>query len=401
MRIFDAVTGCRLAATAVLAAFPALAHAADATSLAEAITGGKANLDTRLRYEHVDQDNALDNADAFTLRTRLGYTTGSLSGISAMIEYEGVVDLSSDAYNSTLNGETTKSVVADPDGNELNQAYLQFAGLPGTTIKLGRQKIILDNARFVGNVGWRQNEQTFDGVSLVNKSLANTTLTYDFLTRANRIVFNDFDMDAHVINANYKTEVVNASAYAYLVDYDPGAPTPPPDSATYGARVAVTLPMPVKPSFTVEYAKQTDYADAPSTVDADYLLGSVSATFGPVTPTIAYEVLGGDGTYGFSTPLATLHAFQGWADVFLATPATGIQDIWGSLAFAFGGVKLLAVYHDFSADEGSADYGSEIDIQATKAFTKTFGATLKYANYSADDFAVDTEKFWAMVEYKF
>ena len=51
-----------------------------------------------------------------------------------------------------------------------------------------------------------------------------------------------------------------------------------------------------------------------------------SPTTGIVTVKAAYESLEGNGARGFSTPLATLHAFQGWADVFLNTPADGVDD---------------------------------------------------------------------------
>ena len=45
------------------------------------------------------------------------------------------------------------------------------------------------------------------------------------------------------------------------------------------------------------------------------------------------EYLEGNGTIGFSTPLATLHKFQGFADVFLTTPASGITDAYGKLGY--------------------------------------------------------------------
>ena len=115
---------------------------------------------------------------------------------------------------------------------------------------------------------------------------------------------------------------------------------------------------------------------------------------------VGYEVLGSDNGRGsFQTPLATLHKFNGWADKFLGTPAGGLEDLYGSLSYKVGvdgplkGMKFDAVYHDFSADIGG-DYGSEIDLQVSKKFGKNYYAGLKFAHYSADGFATDTQKIW-------
>ena len=51
---------------------------------------------------------------------------------------------------------TNYPVVADPEGTDLNQFYVQYAAPAGTTVRLGRQRIKLDTERFVGSVAWRQ-----------------------------------------------------------------------------------------------------------------------------------------------------------------------------------------------------------------------------------------------------
>ena len=45
--------------TATIAALLGLSGSANAVSFTDALTGGKPKLDVRLRYENVDQDNAL------------------------------------------------------------------------------------------------------------------------------------------------------------------------------------------------------------------------------------------------------------------------------------------------------------------------------------------------------
>lgn len=49
-------------------------HAAD--SLVDALQDGKTSFLARARYESVEQDNALKDADAFTVRSVLGFETG-------------------------------------------------------------------------------------------------------------------------------------------------------------------------------------------------------------------------------------------------------------------------------------------------------------------------------------
>lgn len=367
--------------------------------LGPALAAGSVNLDTRLRYENVDRGNpANDTADALTARVRLGYTTGSWNELKAVTEFEGVFDLSDQAYNSTRNGRTDRAVVADPRGTELNQAYLGYAGLPASTLKLGRQRLIYDNARFVGNVGWRQNEQTFDALSVHANPLDRLSFSYAYLTRVNGIVFNSSDLDGHLLNLSYSvSRALSLAAYAYALDYATGTA----DSQTIGLRATGKLDSALPLSYTLEYAVQSDYADALNTVDAAYLFASLGTRIGPVDASVNYEILGSnEGRYGLQTPLATKHAFQGWADLFLRTPDAGVRDAHLVLAGHVAGIKLKAIYHQFDADFGGADYGSEIDVLAVKALSKSTKLLLKFADYRAVSHGADTRKLWLMFNWK-
>lgn len=389
---------------------PAMGQMEPAADMQSALSGGKASLNIRLRYEDVTQDNPLEDASALTLRTRLGYTTARWNDLDLKIEFEDVHPLGSEDYNSgppafrETNGKTTHSVIADPEGTEVNQLYLGYYGLPATQVRLGRQRLILDNARFIGNVGWRQNEQTFDGVNLVNTGITNTTINYSYLFRSNFIFFNDFEMDTHLFNVGITpVENLKLTGYAYLLDFDQDMAARR-DTRTIGGRATGALPL---DSFNLlyafEYASQSDYADSPSTVDADYSLAELGIGTKPFTARVGLEVLGGDGVYGFQVPLATNHAFQGWADLFLATPATGIRDSYLSLngPIPVIGGKWKIVYHDFKSDEGSTSYGDETDLVFARPITKNLGVVLKYANYSAHTHAVDTRRLWLQTEFKF
>lgn len=186
----------------------AAVSAAEPATLAEAFAQGRVSLNLRLRYEGVRQ-TGLRDADALTLRTRLGFATAPLRGWKALIEAENIVAADGDSYSQAgLNaGGAGRAVVADPESTEINQAFLSYTG-GQTTVTAGRQRLVLDNARFVGDVGWRQNAQTFDAVSVQDKSFGRTTLTYAYLEQINR-VFSDrhaqgrWKSDSHLINAGY------------------------------------------------------------------------------------------------------------------------------------------------------------------------------------------------------
>lgn len=399
-----------------------------ADTLTEALTGGKPSANLQLRYEDVNESNTLKNANAYTARLRLGYTTDTWHGIGVMVEAESVKALGDKNYNSTAAGDPhagVYSVVADPEDTEINQAYLSYAGLPNTVAKWGRQRITLDNHRFVGNVGWRQNEQTFDAISLVNKSLPDTTITAAYVTNVNR-VFSDNAaaatgpaagnhwMQSTLLNVNYKgwsfAEIVG---YAYLLDYDPSTAFTANSSDTYGIRLNGNAPMGGnKLLYTAEYAQQKDAHRNATNYTANYVLleGGIDVT-GVAVFKVGYEVLGADNgsvaNTQFKTPLATLHAFNGWADQFLATPNQGLEDVYVSANTKLAGIGLGAVYHDFKADKSTAtinDFGHEVDLVASYAFAKHYSVGLKYADYTAGDAAagkVDTKKTWLWGAFNF
>lgn len=387
-----------------LAAVPATSFAAD--TLNDAIIGGKFDLTLRYRYEYVDQDGFTKKARASTLRTYLGYGTDSWRGFSAYLAVQGVKDIGADLYNSTSNGKTQFPVVADPEVVDLDQAYLQYASPWDTTAKLGRQRIIFDNHRFIGNVGFRQNEQTYDSVRVFNTSLRDTTADYVFIQNVNRVFGphapagpndGDFPMRSHVFHVDYKGfKPVTITGYAYLLDF-----LRPRDSnlstATYGFRLNGEYPIDDdwKALYTGEYARQDSYTNNPVSYGLNYYLLEAGPGYGPVAAKAGYEVLEGNGKVAVQTPLATLHAFQGWVDQFLTTPASGVDDLYFSASAAVKDVKMLAVYHDFDADKGRADLGHEWDASIARTFYKHFTLQFEYGNYVADTFKTNTQKYWA------
>ena len=366
-------------------------------------------LAARLRYEGVEQDTGLDDAEAVTARLRAGAEL-KFGIVSVIAETEGTVALIQD-YNDTLsfNGIEPFPVVADPENIELNR--LQLAVMRGGTgATLGRQRIILDDARFVGNVGWRQNEQTFDALR-VQASAGPVRLDATYAISQRTIYGTDspnehFDGDFIFLNGGVTLSAFDVKAFAYLIDYDTRFAF---SSQTYGMRASTEVAIPALAKFSVEasFASQSDYDENPVGYSAQYYAVKLGAGVAGFNLAAGYEELGSDGGLAaFQTPMATLHAFNGWADVFLTTPANGVRDYHVTLDRKFGGAAFLpglnasVTYHQFDSDVGGLDYGSEWDASLGVKFGPV-GLLAKYANYRAQDFAFDTEKFWLQAEISF
>jgi len=376
-----------------------VAAALAATSLQVAAeTASKTSLGLNLRYESVDQDNALKNANALTLSTRLTHTTASYKGFTAVVEFEDSrVIAGVDDYNDTNgNNAGIYSVVADPESTEVDQAFVQYKA-DKFTAKIGRQIITLDGHRFVGHVGWRQDRQSFDAATFIYKATDKLTGSYSYIAKRNRIFAEAKDLDAkdHLLNVAYKSSIGKVAGYAYLLEVDNGTDN---GIDTYGISLTGKKD---KFSYAAELATQSNTMND---ADTTYMMLEGGYNFGKVTAKLGYELLGSDNGVGFQTPLATLHKFNGWADQFLGTPGVGLEDIYATVSGKVFGGKFSVTYHDFSADEGGADLGDEIDAVYVKGFKKHYKAGIKLASYSAGDAGtgkVDTDKVWLFVSAKF
>ncbi len=408
--------------TLVAVALSALGLSLSMVSAAEGLTDpmGKAFSDSdigialRYRYETVDQDGKPEDAKASTLRTRVNLKSGHIGGFQGFIEIDNVSYIGNDSFNNTENSRTNYPVVADPDYTELNQAHISYTfgaqedkhnGFVNKAT-LGRQRITHSGHRFLGNVGWRQNEQTFDAARLELSPSEQLTIDYSYIWRVNRIFGpkgkdNNFTGDSHVAFVTYKINAIHSvSGFAYLLDIEENKAL---SSNTYGLeyKAGVAINEDISLGVNLSYASQSDAKDNPLNYNADYYLGELTARFRPVTIAFGQEVLESDNGVSFKTPLATLHKFQGFADNFLITPANGIEDSYLQVATTIAGVKLTAVYHDFDAESGSMNYGSEIDFVAAYKFNQHYSVAFKYAAYDAKDFGNDTDKAWLMLSAAF
>lgn len=365
---------------------------------------GQIKFDLRYRYENANQENVtVQTANGNTLRLRLGYLTPEFHGLQGFVEYEGNLAMQ-EQYNSLRNNKKQFSVIADPQTSELNQAWLSYKGIPDTTIKGGRQRIKLDNDRFIGNVGWRQMEQTFDSVMLTNMSVANLTIKAGYIGQVKTITSLINSMNTPFLNMGYKFDNWGTlTGYAYWINYVDNPNLANNSNQTYGGSFVGSpkITDTVTAHYRAEYAWQQDYGQSNLSYKDSYFHVMGGATAFNVTLKGGIEQLDGSNGKGFDTPLATKHAFQGWADVFLKTPADGVRDVYASLSGKAFGTKLMFVYHNFNDDTGNIAYGNEYDFLVAKKFGKHYQLLAKYALYKADGngmgsnaFNKNTQKIW-------
>ena len=397
-----------------LLAFAVAASAEESASLWDAIISGHPTLSLRPRYENAEQTGK-ETGEAATMRTLAGWKTNSWEGLSGTIELIDVGRLNND-YNDGLNGKTQYPVIADPDNTDINQLYLDYAGLPKTLVRAGRQSIKLDNVRFIGNVEFRQVMQVFNGVTVENNSLPNTRLYAGYLGRVKTVNTKQHDTDTILLNARYSITPVDALVgYGYFQDQQDAisatgfsAPAPTDTSnQIVGVRADGAHPLndDWKILYTAEYASQTDYAGGDSRIDAKYTRVGLGGQWHDIYLRADQEVLGSNnGLYAFQFPLATNHLFQGWADQFLTTPRQGLRDRYLTGGAKIEKAQLLGEYHEFKSDFGNIDFGKEYDVGVSYPLMQKLLGKIEYADYQAGDTAsgkVDFRRFWVTLLFTY
>ncbi len=384
---------------------PAFPTAAEST-FREALVGGNFWAKLNYRFETVDQMPLTKDARASTLQTRLGYETGEYRGMSGVLEFSNVANVPGgyDDYNDGSGSPANRPVIADPEGTVVNQVYMKYNGALNGTIKLGRQRIKLNKDRFVGNVGWRQTEQTYDALTYSAKYDSGLNVYYGYLDNTNNIFLTNGDQDSHILNLGMTWENLGTlMAYGYHLDF-PNAMAA--STFTYGARFTGDNNMgDFSLLYGIEIAKQVDAGDNPNNVDAGYSHAHLGLKAQGFTGKIGFETLDGspdtNTARAFQTPLATKHAWNGWADKFLGTPAGGLEDLYFQLGYGSGAFSGAIIYHDFDAERsgGAGAYGSEIDAVVKYKVNDDLVVGIKAADYDADTFATDTQKFWLWMTY--
>jgi hypothetical protein len=424
------ITMSAVALTAIMGSFSSVS-AADGMNI---LNNVKLDAQIRPRYEMVDDGNSAHaNANAVTARTKLK-VSGNLFDVDGLNASVGVISVNNFGYhsynakdgNNYTDGTKPYAVVLDPQKAMISNAEITYK-TGDTLLHAGRGQVNLDNQRFIGTVGWRQLERSYDSVFVANNSIKNLSVLAAWVyglqgvgsipNNKGPLGEHTYDTNTVLLHAAYTVApALKVTAYDYMIASF---------ADTYGIALTGNVKLDVaKLNYRAEYAHQTDASmkihDVSRKANADYYNLDLGANFSGILAGVNYEVLSGTDMNSnahrtFSTPLATLHKFNGWADQFLATPKGGLVDMNVRLGYKAKDIgKFLVVYHTFTTDKnmlnanGGAtdDLGSEIDaLYANKIpGVKNLSGLLKYANYSGGSVVGhtnDVTKFWAMVDYKF
>lgn len=387
------------------------------------LTAGEVLADFRLRYEENSDEfiSQRKNATALTLRSRIGYETASLAGFKLLFEGEDVTAIVDD-YSPENNDFDP---VLDPEATEWNRVQLSYEN-QGFSAVLGRQRIELDNERFIGNNDWRQNERTFDAAR-VGYEIAGWNLQYIYIDQVNTQFSDDLNTDDHLVNIAYSgLGIGDIAAYAYLLGGDDDFSNYE-NVDTYGAyldgqQALETLSV----LYRIEYAAQsTKLNNAEKTkVDTDYVLAEGGVLVSGITAKIGFEgIYGPDGfdqpnAPAFFTPYGSNHDFNGWSDKLNYVGNDGLEDVYISVSGYAGPVKLIAAYHDYDYADDNTSLGRELNLMAEAQVNENITAGLKYAGFSTaenykiegdpdledlyfEDSSRDVNKFWLWVGVQF
>jgi hypothetical protein len=361
-----------------------------------AVEGGTPILDVRSRFENVDQANLAPLAQSSSTRLQAGWQTASYDGFQALVEFAGLVHIDAGHYNvavpglASLNGRPQFPIINDPTFATLNRGQLSWTPNHNVKFTVGRQRILIDDQRFVGNSAWRQDEVRFDSAR-ADVSLGKLTATYVFVWHVDRVFGGkvDWNSDSHLVNLAYiVAKPLKLEGFLYALDFTDGAPVkfdnaPANSGLTGGFRASgAERAGPFDLVYATTWARETNYANQPSRFSLDFWQASLAATYRIATAGIDYEQLDGNGVQGFFTPIATTHAFQGWSDAFAAdsgnkTEPDGIRDINFTAAFSpdwratfLRHPQMLVRYYDFHAQLTGAYIANEWDAQVQAEIVK-------------------------------
>lgn len=355
-------------------------------------------VETRARYEFAEANESGLAGQALTIRVRPSLEFAVSPQLSVLGEVEAIASLLPDQRNGFLTG-MGRPGIADAETFELNRLQIVWATSERLSFALGRQRISLDDERFIGIVDFRQNQQTYDAITaawqLPNKAL----LQAGYIWRVGRILGPDqpggvFDSESFYANLAVPVPIGQVSLYHYDLDLD--------DRIGSRTRLRTTGVNWRGRTFTrdfglfwdLAFARQNNGSRAP-----DYLRAGASIERGDLGILLRLERLGSDQGTAFQTPLATLHRFQGAVDLFLVTPALGVRDIEARATWRIGSLgpvratSFALQYNRFDPATGRGRLGQEWggEIAGTLAATRL---SLAAAHYRADAFAADTTRVW-------
>ena len=406
----------------------------------------------RTRYQFTDNkglsDAGIDAGSMVTNRTNLNFSAKlfEVDGLNTTMEMNSVDDFGSiDSQTGHPNPTDDKQVGGEAQVAKISQANIAYT-FSENTVLAGRKTVNLDNQRWIGSVGWKQNFQTLDLAAYAYGG-ENFNIIAAYVYGVNAIgdrgyeygnkqnydgVTGSGSTTSVAVNGSYKfASAFKLTGYVYMLGSV---------SDTYGISATGKFAAGEKSTigYRAEYAMQSNSSlehkalGKSKNVGANYLNLDIDGNIHGVLLGANYELLGANKDYdvndltkggpSLQTNLATKHKFNGWADQFLKTPVAGLQDLNFRVGYKFETAgKLLAVYHLFNSAEDTrtnngsktTDLGSEIDFLYKVGIpnVKGLGLLAKAALYSGGDaiavagdkhgYSDDQTMAWLQLDYKF
>ena len=380
----------------------------------EAVEQGYLSASLKTRYEDVNEERGGGDigAQATTARIRVAYETERYHFFSGLVEYTGNIALAGDDnYFDGSNGEFDDALIADPELSFLSRYWLGY-DVSNTLVKYGRQRVTLDNGRFLGADEFRQASSSVRGVTLRNQTLNFLTLRAGNLNHFNSPLYKDVPGSSEEIDYRYFNAEYSGIIHSHLsfYSYQSGSPTKATlwDTQTDGVRFSGHIKNEPEIDYAFEIARQKDRNNNPNDYSVRYSLAELGMRYSGLRVAAGHESLGANRGGYFVTPFASLHEFQGWSDVFtaggLGNIAGGISDHYASLGYRFEeGFEADLTFHQFESEHktsGPGKLGKEYNAAITYSYAY-FSCALRYADYHARNFGSDTRKAWVEFELSY
>jgi len=410
-----------LCASLLCAAGPGFAGTASddglALKLSDSLANGRLLLDLRPRYNHIEETNKREAADAWTTRVLLGWQTAPLFDTRLTAQWIFADHIGAKRFND----EPAKipasryPLLPDPRYRGVNQLFADYSGIDDTRVKLGRQVVRMANQRFVSDNDFRQIPQVFDGVTVLTTTLPNTEIQVGEFRRVRTSLGRTNALRLHLLHAAWNPLAEQVLA-VYVIGHDQAATGAQTGFANNANRVfglrsegAIAIGETQRLLYHAEFAQQKRFRGGDARIDAAYWRLGAGWTTPRLSLRIDHEHKGSNGgRYGFQTPLTDFYAFNGLALQYTSTPAQGLRDTWLTLRTQIARLDLFAEIHRFRADVPGGgvgrDLGREWDLTASYPLMANLTARLQLARFRAGEGARvrnDVDKTWLAFVYSY
>ncbi|MEM9281511.1 MAG: alginate export family protein [Verrucomicrobiota bacterium] len=352
----------------------------------DSIFSGRFTVRSKLRFWYA-KDSDLLPSYANTWGLRVGYLTQRYKGFQAFAEVNYVQPFTSDYFDG-VNGESDRTLVADVEQSELNQAWAQYSvefDSLEMNIRAGRQASVAIEERFIGSSGSRQGEQTYDSIAAAMRfgDKARWTFEYGYIDKVHRLFDEDgldYDSDSHATRLGYISDTFGTvSLFAVLLDFEDDAPSL--SNQTYGlsiARPPVSQDR-IDSLYYLGFAYQKEYGSNPGRFDVFSIYSETGISVPSVGRfSVGYELSSTDGgRNAFQYSLSTGQRLHRIADKFLTTPDDGLQDFFINIEMPYLPATSVASlnYHYYTNDEGEDLLGREANVDLTIPLSENLAVT--------------------------